>query len=717
MSRRLLGISLIVVLGSCAGQMRSSAPPVPEGELRVTRAVLYQNGIGYFERHGVVRGDRLTLRIRPDQIADFLKSLTIVDLSPDGRAVSVALPVEKSQSRQLADLPPQVREQGGILAIAAAFRGARARVKGKEGTASGRIVGVERYDIPRGNDEPPAYEWKLTLLVSEDAGGELKTFDIAKVRSLKILDKTLTVGLEKALDVTLNEGSWKPIELTVALAGNGPHEVVVSYVVEMPTWKPAYRVVVQDDGALLQGWAVVDNVSGEDWYDVALSLTAGTPLAFAYDLYTPHYVRRPDLSPRGEQYGVAPPPPMEPYGGYDGDYVAAEEAYGEPATAPAPAAGGGYGRAASKADAPKKKSAPARPREVQVEDLERNYRSLVAGAGVGSLFRYDIEQPITVRDRESALVSVVSKKVPGEDVMIFRAGYDAQSPYRAVRLKNETGFVLEGGPVAIYRKNTFLGEALTARMEKGATTFVPYALDSRVDVFLSEDYREEGMRLVTIVNGRMIAESKRVTRMIYEIDCRTGEKGTLYVQRARRTGWNITKVGLVDGESGPPQPGKEGVIEEENIYYVPIALPENGKVRIAVEEETPGRRDVEILSSEGRELIAAYVASPDADKKVAEQLKEASEISDKLAAGERRLSDLEEQRRLLNEREQQIRDNLDLLRKTTANADLRKQLETRLAEMEKNLDEVVREYVRLTEERAKLTERLVAIIKGVTLKK
>src|SRR5262245_61330055 len=97
--------------------------------LRVTRAVLYQNGVGYFERRGRVQGHVLALRIRPDQIADILKSLTVVDLAKDGRAISVALPVEKTQLRQLADLPPQVRDDGGLLAIAQAFRGARAEVE------------------------------------------------------------------------------------------------------------------------------------------------------------------------------------------------------------------------------------------------------------------------------------------------------------------------------------------------------------------------------------------------------------------------------------------------------------------------------------------------------------------------------------------------------------------------------------------------------------
>src|SRR5687768_11924762 len=72
-----LFLATFLALGCGAAQR----PAGSYEELKVTRAVLYQNGIGYFERRGRIRGDLITLRIRPDQIADILKSLTVVDLA------------------------------------------------------------------------------------------------------------------------------------------------------------------------------------------------------------------------------------------------------------------------------------------------------------------------------------------------------------------------------------------------------------------------------------------------------------------------------------------------------------------------------------------------------------------------------------------------------------------------------------------------------------
>ena len=47
----------------------------------------------------------------------------------------------------------------------------------------------------------------------------------------------------------------------------------------------------------MQGWAVVENPSDEDWKDVRMSLVSGRPISFQMDLYQPLYVPRPVVEP------------------------------------------------------------------------------------------------------------------------------------------------------------------------------------------------------------------------------------------------------------------------------------------------------------------------------------------------------------------------------------------------------------------------------------
>ncbi len=63
----------------------------------------------------------------------------------------------------------------------------------------------------------------------------------------------------------------------------------------MPVWKSSYRLIFGDGGAAtLEGWAIVDNVTGEDWTDVRLSVVSGRPISFISRLYEPRYLPRPE---------------------------------------------------------------------------------------------------------------------------------------------------------------------------------------------------------------------------------------------------------------------------------------------------------------------------------------------------------------------------------------------------------------------------------------
>jgi len=702
-------------------------------DLKVTRAVLYQNGIGYFERQGKVDGQSIKLRILPHQIADVLKSLTVVDLG-SGRAINVALPVEKTQARRIATLPRQVRQGGGLIAIAQAFRGATAKVKAKGSSGTGRIIGVESLSEEGGQ--------RLTILRDE---GTLQSFDLSKVESLQIKDRTLEVGLRKALDVSLDEGSWKPVEMVVHLAGKAPHELLISYVVDMPTWKPAYRVVLakDKDKGLLQGWAVVDNVSGEDWDGIELALTAGTPLTFTYDLYTPRFVRRPDLSPQQEELAEAPPPPTDgaapaaeekalaSEGDADDESREEERNYDKRdsykkgkrrARPPSPArrssrtrgpggklgllgsgrGGGGTGEATiglgglggigGKDQAPRLTS----------ELMEKGFRALVAGTRIGSLFRYDIEEPVTIKDRQSALVSILNKRVPAEDVLLYRMDMAKQNPYRAVRLTNTTGYIIEKGPVAIYKDGSFMGEAVGGKVEANTSTFIPYSVDGRVLVSLEDRTTDGQARLLKIYNGQIVCEIKRVAIHKYTVYNRAGEAATMYVQRRHQTGWKLT------------QP-TEGLLIEKDFYFVPVKIKAKGKTEVEVKEETPVKRYVAINSNYAKEAIALYLKDPGSDPKLGAALKEALELQDQVGQLDRDLARLRRAKETLSDRQSQVRDNLKLLGKSVRNADLSRKLIASLKQLETDLNKVTRDLVAQDMKRSELNDRLTVLIKSISL--
>jgi hypothetical protein len=103
------------------------------------------------------------------------------------------------------------------------------------------------------------------------------------------------------------------VKIQLELPKEGTHELKITYVTESPSWKPSYRLELHDkEPAKLEAWAVVHNVSGEDWKHVAVGVGSTSALSFKYDLRSVHFVDRETLSDE-TPLGVAPPTGGSPY--------------------------------------------------------------------------------------------------------------------------------------------------------------------------------------------------------------------------------------------------------------------------------------------------------------------------------------------------------------------------------------------------------------------
>src|SRR5205085_6562083 len=82
-SMRRLSLAAALFAG-CA----TARPPA----LRLDRVVLYQSGIGHFERTGRLAGDHLRLVLRPHEVDDVIKTLTVIDETGEAQQVAAVLP-------------------------------------------------------------------------------------------------------------------------------------------------------------------------------------------------------------------------------------------------------------------------------------------------------------------------------------------------------------------------------------------------------------------------------------------------------------------------------------------------------------------------------------------------------------------------------------------------------------------------------------------------
>ena len=104
---------------------------------------------------------------------------------------------------------------------------------------------------------------------------ELRSFDLFDVE-LQLLDDGLKRDLDFYLKTQLAAKKKDARTFTLMASGTGERRLRASYVLEAPVWKATYRLLLAAEGGteppMIQGWAVVDNTSDDDWDGVALTL-------------------------------------------------------------------------------------------------------------------------------------------------------------------------------------------------------------------------------------------------------------------------------------------------------------------------------------------------------------------------------------------------------------------------------------------------------------
>src|SRR5688572_23148427 len=161
--------------------------------LPIKRVILYSNGVAYIERRGIVSGNtEVNLSFKQSQVDDVLKSMVVLDLGK-GKIGSVSYNSSQPAAAQTSEIPFSVDsktensadKEGGIAEVLSQLQGADVLVTSTKGTSSGSILTVEKRKTIAEKDKPESISH--FLVIASDAG-EISSFDLNEVRSVKILD-------------------------------------------------------------------------------------------------------------------------------------------------------------------------------------------------------------------------------------------------------------------------------------------------------------------------------------------------------------------------------------------------------------------------------------------------------------------------------------------------------------------------------------------------
>lgn len=324
--------------------------------------------------------------------------------------------------------------------------------------------------------------------------------------------------------------------------------------------------------------------------------------------------------------------------------------------------------------------------------------SVVLGDGVT---RYDLNEPVTIPDGASTMVAILSERVPGREAHLFAPDPGVPTsrthPFRVVRLENQTGAVLERGPISVLGHGSFLGQGVLEPLPRDATTFVPFAVDRSVAVRSTTRGTEADAVLVRVTNSQVMVERFSERRTKYTIQNGGEDEVEVFLRHRRMSGGELHE---------PP----EGTEESPSRALVPVTVRGQGTEEVEIVERTPVRRVVQFMSEIAAEAIGVYLAGAAVDAAAGPALTRALEIRTTLTEARSARSTAQQQKMTLTGQAEETRRNIESIRRLPNTGDLRRRLVQRLSDLDGRIADLTRQVVEadttISEQQVRLSEAL-----------
>lgn len=648
-------------------------------ELPVRNVVLYKHGVGYFERSGELGpGESARLDFKASEMNDVLKSLTLETTGGD-KVTALRYDASEPIQRKLAKFPLRLDKQQPLSHLLDQLKGARLEIKFGTRSVRGAIIGA-RIQPP--TEQQPERE-QVTLLLDT---GELQTLDISGATSVRLLDPKLQLQLKDYLGVLTGARSTESRSVYIDSTDTGRRRITVSYMIPTPVWKSSYRLILAESGEpTLEGWAIVDNTTGEDWTKVRLALVSGRPISFISNLYEPRYVTRPTAELPEERAQA----PVVHQGAFAGALAAEAES----------AIGARDELRMRRA----MKEAPAAPVAMALMAPSRqNIASTIIPATqareLGELFEYRFDVPITVRKSESAMLPFLQQKVTARKLLIH-TDPNSRHPMNAAEITNSTGKTLDGGPITVFDGGAYAGEALMETLKAGDKRLISYAIDLGTRITTKFDSDRARVREIHYRRGVLTAASAIRETKTYTIRNVDRKPRTLIVEHPVRPGYKLLNR----------QPDEKTT----NAYRFEVTLAAGATETFPIVEERTLSRSYS-LSNQTPDLLASFVQNRDLSQEARRQLEGILDQKRRIAGVGNDVKRTETEINELVNDQNRIRQNISSLNRVSGQqeqvqkyaAQLAGQ-ESRLAELRDSLSELRRNKSALEAELSRLIETMV----------
>jgi hypothetical protein len=695
--------------------------------LPLRRVTLYSNGVAYFERRGTVTGRaEINLSFKQSQVDDVLKSLVVLDLGR-GRVGAVSYNSSAPTSARLNEIPFSIDSStngdaaGGLAGVLGQLQGARVAVTAANRVVTGAVLTIGERQLPTEKDKPPVKTH--TLVITTDSG-ELQSFNLNDVRAIKLLDEGARQDITQFANASASARRRDAKTITVTSEGDGQREMVISYTIAAPIWKTTYRVVLDPEGSpFFQGWAVVDNISEEDWQDISLSLVSGTPVSFIQPIQNPLYRYRPvvpipqdlNLSPQVYEAGEVRVTQSEANASRLSGQLEEMAAAANTARGGAKAAQESRQQQLMLQQFNQRKDfssadsalAPYSLRSSISDAItggESGVETAAAGSEVGELFEYRVEQPVTVRRDRSALIPILQTKMDGERVSVYNEAARKDRPMHGIRLKNTSALTLEGGSLTVIDGDAYAGEALIERLKSNDQRFISFGLDLGALVTTKLKSERRPVFLVRAQKGVFEAHYHQTQKKTYTIINQTDKQRIVYVEHPYREGWKLS--------DDTQKPASQTV----NFYRFRVELKPRATVELPV-AETQALMDTYQLANLTSREVELFVTSNYIDAAMRAELEKLIDLKSRIGKERSMIDALDKEAGEIGDDQKRLRENIATLKNTNEAKQLVARYIAKAGEQETRLEQIAKEKRAAQDALAKLTAEFDAAVRALVIDK
>ncbi len=628
-------------------------------QLPIGQVVLFSSGVGYFQREGSVEGKaRVDLSFPVQDINDLLKSLVVRDLD-GGHVSTVSYDSNAPLERTLKSFAVNLTTNPTFAQILDQARGEKVEVVLQQtnatqpGTLTGTLIGCEKHKQAVGGKDTVEVEM-LNLWCADG----MRCLKLPEVQRLRFLNPTIDSEFKKALETLALSHDTQKKSVSISFLGEGKREVRVGYVIENPIWKTSYRLVLdkQSQKPFLQGWAVVENPTDEDWKDVRMALVSGRPISFQMDLYQPLYVPRPvvemelfaslrpvaysgGMNQLADQVAAAAPAPGMPMPGRRQLELQKNDEQARLRDA--------FGRGAGKGAAMEKRKAISDDRM----ELAASVTSAASAGKLGDFFQYALDKPVSLARQKSALLPIINKDVDGSRVSIYNERTQAKFPLLGLRFKNTSGMHLMQGPITVFEGSNYAGDARILDLQPNEERLLSYAVDLGTEVNPVPSSDNGRMTQIKAVKGIVYATTKLRETKTYTIQNRNDRERTVLIEHPVRNDFKLVST-------------EKPVETASDFYRFQVKVAAGKSAKEAVTEERVTQQTIQLTNLDDNN-IRIFMNQPVCSEKVKTGLQKSMELRWTMQKTQREIVELQRQLDTIRNDQPRLRANLKELPQTS----------------------------------------------------